>query len=171
MLEIEAKARVRDRVALVEGIEAQGAIPQGTRIQRDVYYAHPDRDFSQTDEALRVRETGGEYRLTYKGPKLDQVTKTREELEVKIEDLDKMIGILTRLGFTEVGRVEKQRTSYTLGDYRVMVDDVVGLGCYIEVEKKAEDYEPQELIDLLAKLGVDREDVERRSYLELILDK
>ena len=36
--------------------------------------------------------------MTYKGPKIDKISKTREEIEVKIEDGHKMEKILEKLG-------------------------------------------------------------------------
>ena len=57
--------------------------------QVDEYFNHPCRDFAVTDEALRLRKDP-DGKMTYKGPKLDRTTKTREEIEMDIDDLDKM---------------------------------------------------------------------------------
>ncbi|RMF89427.1 MAG: class IV adenylate cyclase, partial [Methanobacteriota archaeon] len=56
-----------------------------------------------------------------------------------------------------------------LDDYEIMLDEVEGLGSFIEVEKRGEDYGPQELIDFLEGLGV--KGSETRSYLEMALEK
>ena len=47
----------------------------------------------------------------------------------------------------------------------------MGLGLFVEVEKHADDYDPREIVDFLLSLGVDDVDIERRSYLELLLEK
>ena len=42
------------------------------------------RDFAQTDEALRIRQVSGANQITYKGPKIDEATKTRREIEIPL---------------------------------------------------------------------------------------
>ncbi|NOZ76945.1 MAG: class IV adenylate cyclase [Euryarchaeota archaeon] len=171
MLEIEAKAEVDDLEAVREAVLRRGGAFLGREVQRDVYFAHPKRDFAETDEALRMREAGGRFFLTYKGPKLDRETKTREEFEVEVFDAGNAEEILHRLGFRRVLEVRKTRESYRLPGYRVMLDEVEGLGSFVELEKEAGDYSPQEMADLFKDLGIDPARMERRSYLELLLEK
>lgn len=171
MLEIEAKAMVENKEEVKQRILEAGGKYIKTEVQRDIYFAHPLQDFIKTDEALRIRAAGKEHILTYKGPKLDELTKTREEIEVKLEDAASMAEILKRLGFTEVAPVVKTRSHYTLGDYWVAVDEVDGLGHFIEIEKHADSYRPEELVELLKSLGIEESKMERKSYLELLLEK
>jgi adenylate cyclase class 2 len=145
----------------------------------DTYYNHPCRDFRETDEALRIRvkRFDGHFEafLTYKGPKIDENSKTRREIEVEITDPDKHAEILKNLGFVEVLTVEKKREKYYVEKGVVVtLDDVDGLGKFIEIEAMTEDEkEVPELVEKLRKilleLGVKR--FERRSYLELLLEK
>jgi len=145
----------------------------------DTYYQHPCRDFSKTDEALRIRirRFDGHFEafLTYKGPKLDPTSKTREEIEVPINDPDEHARILEALGFREVLTVEKVREKYYVEKgITITLDEVDGLGKFIEAEAMTEDRDKvPELVERLKKLlldiGVTR--FERRSYLELLLEK
>jgi len=145
----------------------------------DTYYQHPCRDFSKTDEALRIRirRFNGHFEafLTYKGPKIDSVSKTREEIEVQINDPDEHARILEALGFTEVLTVEKIREKYYVEKgITLTLDEVEGLGKFVEVEALTEDKRKvPELVEKLKKilfdLGVTR--FERRSYLELLLGR
>lgn len=171
MLEIEAKARIENKREIKQRIVESGGVYLRTETQEDTYFAHPSRDFVETDEALRVRRVKNEHFFTYKGPKLDYQTKTREEIEIRLEDADPMAEILEKLGFTKVADVFKTREYYSLDDYWVAIDDVVGLGLFIEIEKHGDSYEPEELIELLEGLGIERSQMERRSYLELLLEK
>ena len=143
----------------------------------DTYFAHPCRNFKQTDEALRirVRRFNGHFEafLTYKGPKLDQRSKTRLELEVPITDPDEYERILNALGFKEVLTVSKVREKYYY-DRKIIIalDEVEGLGKFIEVETLVEDEaDVEEAVEkirgIMESLGVRR--FERRSYLELVL--
>ena len=107
------------------------------RIQSDTYFAAPHRDFAKTDEALRIRSLDGQAVLTYKGPKLDSVSKTREELETPVDEAT-TTGILHALGFSEAGVVRKKREVFRAGEITVCLDAVEGLGEFLEVEIVAE---------------------------------
>ncbi len=145
----------------------------------DTYYAHPCRDFSSTDEALRIRirRFNGHFEafLTYKGPKIDQHSKSRVEIEVPINDPDKHAEILRNLGFSEVLTLDKVREKYYVDKGVVIaLDEVSGIGKFVEIETFAEREEevPRKvsfLREVLGDLGVKR--FERRSYLELLLEK
>lgn len=110
----------RSRLALLQ--ERFNGKELGVVEETDVYYNHPSRDFVQTDEALRIRyrivEGKSQLRITYKGPKLDAITKTRKELELPLvvdSDQDcselklKWDSLLQALGFIPVGSVYKIR--------------------------------------------------------------
>jgi adenylate cyclase class 2 len=167
MLEIEAKARAGHE-AVESRLHELGAEYLGEETQEDLYFAHPCRDFASTDEALRLRRGGRSCSMTYKGPKIDAHTKTRMEREVIVDDFNAAMEVLRSLGFEEVGAVKKKRRYYSLKGFDVMLDVVEGLGEFIEVEKKAEEYEPRELLDFLKLLGT--ENLIRKSYLELLLE-
>ena len=99
MLEVEAKAYLEDPERVMKELIDLGAREMYFTVQRDTYYLHPGRDFGATDEALRIREEQGRAFITYKGPKLDDQTKSREELEVPLVDPRPLGTLLLRLGF------------------------------------------------------------------------
>ncbi len=174
-IEIEAKAYANNLHDIEEKILSMGAklIWQGG--QKDTYYNHPARDFASTDEALRVREEGENVILTYKGPKIDDLTKTREEIKVNVGDMSSIMEILMKLGFKEVGVVKKHRKKYILSEFKICLDNVDNLGAFVEVEafshteESNEDIGPQreEILKVLNELDLKK--TERRSYLELVL--
>jgi adenylate cyclase class 2 len=84
MMEIEVKAPLSDLAKVEKRVSQLGGRDFGYSVQVDEYYAHPSRDFAITDEALRLRTENDLTVITYKGPKLDKETKTREEFEVSI---------------------------------------------------------------------------------------
>lgn len=170
MIEVEVKARLKPDT--LQGIKALGAVLIGTEHHRDIYFNSPLRDFRESDEALRVRIKDESIRLTYKGPKLDSETKSRRELTIVIDDAEAMMQILLSLGFVQSGEVIKSRTKYALGDVTFAVDDVSGLGLFLEMEIAGEDDWPQKkkvLQDLMMRLGLG-ESI-RKSYLELLLEQ
>lgn len=172
MFEVEAKGRVADLGEARRRAAALGGQRLGREEQRDTYYAHPQRDFAATDEALRVREAWGAAELTYKGPKLDARTKTREELTVKVEPPEAAGLILQRLGFRPVATVAKWRETWKVRKMEVALDEVDGLGAFVEVEAHAERAEEvpalrEQVLGLLQELGAGES--LRTSYLEMLL--
>lgn len=171
-VEVEIKARVDDLGTIRTRLLELGAKAMRTIRQRDQYLAHPSRSFEDTDEALRVRVEDEQAFLTYKGPKLDASTKTRRELEVPIEDADTALAVFESLGFTLVPLVEKEREAFTWEDAIVTLDEVEGVGSFVEVELVAPedgvDAARERVLSLASKLGLER--LERRSYLEMLLE-
>ncbi len=166
MFEVEVKARIiepEQSLKVQRMVSDWEALPEV--VQEDIYFSHPCRNFSRTDEALRLRKTGDIWCMTYKGPKLDGVSKTREEMEIRISPDAR--SILERLGFSEVGRVVKERRMFRKGDVLLCLDDVVGLGEFIELESISHDKKAlPALLGILSHLGLESE---TRSYLELLL--
>jgi len=170
MIEVEVKARARGDTA--ERILAMGATLVGTENHDDLYFNSPQRDFRVTDEALRIRIKEEGPRLTYKGPKLDAQTKSRRELTVRIDDPSQMCQILEALGFVLSGEVKKRRTKYFWQKVTLALDEVEGLGCFLEIEATGgEEWEGEkELVQSLLRRLELGESI-RESYLELLEEK
>ncbi|MGC9514532.1 class IV adenylate cyclase [Methanocrinis sp.] len=170
MIEVEVKARAPPGIE--EKILGLGGELMGVENHLDLYFSSPFRDFARTDEALRIRVKEVGARLTYKGPKLDSETKSRRELTVRVDDPIAMESILESAGFSRAAVVKKKRTKYALSDAVLAVDDVEGLGSFIEVELTGdENWEDQKrlALDILAKLGLGVSI--RKSYLELLAER
>ncbi|MGE5755954.1 MAG: class IV adenylate cyclase [Planctomycetaceae bacterium] len=180
--EVEVKYRTTDHAALGERLIALGAVPGPEVVHEDTYLSHPARDFAQTNEALRLRRVGDANRITYKGPRRDGPTKTREEIEVPFGDgteaLDQMRRLFANLGFRPVALIRKVRRPFHLvfqgRAIEVVLDVAEGLGEFAEVEAIAASE-----IDLPAAQGVvlalartlGLTEVEPRSYLRMTLER
>jgi adenylate cyclase class 2 len=171
MFEIEIKSPVADLGAIRRRLEALNAVHVGSVEQSDTYFAHPCRDFGRTDEALRIRSQGSKEALYYKGPKVDSETKTREEIAVPLTDAEAMRKVLRRLGFVPAAVVEKSRDIYRLDGVEVVLDNVKGLGTFVELEVQGEDIEQGKAVLKEAMSSLCLEGSERRSYLELLMEK
>jgi adenylate cyclase class 2 len=179
--EVEQKHCVLDVAALETQLAARGVILQSPVVQSDQYFAHPARDFAKTDEALRIRKSGDKSFVTYKGPKLDATTKTRRELELPLAPNDsdgtRFAELLTALGFKPIATVRKQRRAFRVrqGDYIIegALDDVDGVGTFVELELPASDQNLDESKQVIRKLAEELQlgPSERRSYLEMLLAK
>ena len=194
MYEVELKVTA-DHESVRSRLEEMGATPVESLRQVDTYYDAPDRNFAKTDEALRIRReqpTDGDARthITYKGPLVDNHSKTREEAETQVADRDSMHAILSGLGYEPAADVAKQRTLYELDGCEVVLDAVDGLGEFVEVELETDDElhsddEPagdveeretlvslrEQAADVLRKLGLDPAEQIQTSYLGLLLER
>jgi len=178
MYEVELKVPA-DHETVRAGLEQAGASHVESVTQEDTYYDAPDRDFVETDEALRIRRettSGGESRtaVTYKGPLVDENSKTREEAETYVEDDEAMHAVLSGLGYDAAATVTKERERYHLDGCTVTLDAVEGLDEFVEIELEADE---QAISDarsraatVLETLGLDPDNQIRTSYLELLLE-
>jgi len=176
MLEVEMKFKLPDPKATWQRLQDLEFTALSKQEEQDDYFNAPDRDFSQTDEALRIRHVGTKAILTYKGPKQGERGKVRTEIEVPLScdhAAESLSQILTNLGYRPVHTVSKVRTllrNVHEPELEVAWDDVQGLGIYLELEIKADEQEEhvlQRLQALAKELRLGEE--ERRSYLDLLL--
>ena len=129
------------------------------------------------EAALRLRTVSGsrqETVITYKGAKTDHRSNTRLEYETALGEGKTARAILLALGFSPVLTVSKHRRTFRRGDVTACLDQVEGLGSFLELEhllqdESGRDSAVDELLALLGRLGVERQSLERRSYLELLL--
>ncbi|NLA37896.1 MAG: class IV adenylate cyclase, partial [Methanomicrobiales archaeon] len=116
MLEVEAKFAVLDPERLRARLSRQGVRMTAKQQERDVYYNAPNRDFRETDEALRVRYDDTGVTLTYKGPKIRVGSaKAREEFNLGVVSGETLEAILSRAGFLRAAVVSKVREFYEIG--------------------------------------------------------
>ena len=179
--EVEQKFQVPEVSDFEQSLSAMGASLEAPILQLDHYFAHPARDFSKTDEALRIRSTGNDNFVTYKGPKIDATTKTRRELELPIESGSgaaiRFAELLEALGFRPVAAGRKQRRCVVVPwrnqNVVVVLDNVENLADFAELEITTTEsgiaHAKQAILSLAQELSLC--EVERRSYLELVLEK
>ena len=179
--EVESKYALNDPAEFLARAETE-SVRWGAPIEQiDRYLRHPARDFSQTGEALRLRRSGDEVFVTYKGPRQSHTVKTRREIELPLTEdraeFDRYAELFDILGFESVAEVRKIRRKAKLGQGGAAVelcfDQVDGVGDYVEIEAIAEEggvAAAQSLVaEWAAKLGLG--EPESRSYLRLLLEK
>ena len=190
VFEVEVKAPISDLETVRNALEHIGAQQLNSETQSDAYYDHPCRAFHETDEALRLRrrlpysedltedvdESRPLYELTYKGPKVDPLSKTRIELSVGLVEATAVESLLVHLGFGYVGEVLKKRVFYSLGEFTLSLDEVEGVGDFLEIEQVVDSKDRieslrKDMFKVLEDLGLDPETSTRSSYLEMFLEK
>ncbi len=176
MIEVEVKAHAPDLGDVARKLSDIGAQWIKEEYQEDIYFNAPHKDFAKTDEALRVRKVTDDQSkrtfITYKGAKLDELSKTRVEIEMGVEDPLRAAAIFENLDFKAVATVKKHRTIYSFDDLIITLDRVHGAGDFVEIEKDTEEgMDYQEVLNhifaVYEKLGI-TEGFERRSYLEIL---
>ena len=177
--EVEQKFPVENLTDIENRLASAGATFSDVVVQVDRYFAHPSRDFAQTDEAIRIRQVGDANFITYKGPKIDATTKTRKEIELPLHDgaeqSEQWASLLEALSFSPVAMVSKRRRLARIAwqdtEIEVALDQVDGLGSFVELEVSADeaslDAAKSKVQSLADKLGLSGS--EQRSYLELLL--
>lgn len=134
--EIEVKFYLNDIKGFEKRLIAQGATLVHPRIhEANLRFDTPDGDLSRDFRVLRLRRDSRIY-LTYKDladPK--QTVSVRREIEFEVSDFDAARSFLEALGFTATIFYEKYRTTYTLADSLVTLDEMP-FGSFTEIESK-----------------------------------
>lgn len=171
MREIEVKAKINDLPKLLKRCREQGILLSDSEREVDTLFSVIPNFYEEREKGIlpigltRVREKGnGEVTITYKkhqtGIHLDKV-----EYEVTTSDAKNAKAIFEAIGLIPILVMEKTRQKAHIGEYEVCLDEVAGLGTYIEIEKllPESDTTPgeevqRELWEVLSSLGVSRED-------------
>ena len=179
MIEVEIKLPISDKEVLEKKLKQLQFIKGGFVKESDIYFNSEKYNLKKKDMALRIRtctkiDTGeSTTKVTYKGPKLDQVSMTREDLEMEVSDADTCYQILDGIGFYPLRSVRKLRQYYYKEQMTACVDQVDGLGDFLELEMIVESESErekaiEEIERLLRILGYDKKETTRTSYLSML---
>jgi predicted adenylyl cyclase CyaB len=166
---IEIKARVRDFAALQSRAEALSDTPVQIIPQEDTFFNVPKG-------RLKLRQLGPEHGqlVYYKRPDQDGPKRSDYLLAATAEPAALKTALTAALGVR--GVVRKTRLLYLAGQTRIHLDDVEGLGQFMELEvvltADQSDAEGQAIAeDLMRKLGVQDSDLLEGAYMDLLEEK
>ncbi|MEN9625771.1 MAG: hypothetical protein RL557_99 [archaeon] len=177
--EIELKFPLLNPTTLIEKLKLIAQSEKGEDVQRDIYYTPFHRNFldiKPISEWLRLRESKKGFSLNYKkwhNEKGDTIS--CDEFETSLENTEVLKNIFKRLDFKELITVEKNRIVFNYKDTEIAIDDVQGLGTFIEIESNGNFVSVEEtekhlhsvLMEIGAKVGT--QDFE--GYPSLLLKK
>lgn len=163
---VEIKARLRDREAAEKIVCSLADHGPELIVQEDVF-------FCCENGLLKLRSfvDGRGELIFYRRPDIDGPA-TSDFEKLPTEDPGRVRSLLTAaLGTT--GEVRKRRTLYIVGQTRVHLDEVEGLGDWLELEVVLEPGQPVSegqciADDLVASIGVHPDDLEARAYIDLV---
>lgn len=132
--EIEVKFPIRDLPALAGRLEALGACLVVPRVhETNLRYDTPNRALTAARQVLRLRQDNNAV-MTFKGPAaLGDEVSDRQEIEFQVSDFTAAQHLLEALGYQVSVMYEKYRTTYTLAELVITLDEMP-FGCFAEIE-------------------------------------
>lgn len=165
--EIEAKIRVAALEPVIETLDGLGCKFSHSTRQTDIYFMDAGGQLKKENSALRIRRqtVGGKQSafITFKGPRTGGKFKNRTEYETGVADAEIAQKIFESLGFQKRIKVEKKRMMWLLDDCEVCLDELPGLGCFVEVEGPDE----TTITGVLEKLNLHNEPHITQSYASM----
>ena len=163
---IEIKARVRDLPEFKPRAEKLSDMPVEVIPQEDIF-------FKTEQGRLKLRVLAPDRGQLIYYERADQNGPKRSDYHIaQISDPEGLKRVL-ELAYGIRGVVRKTRYLYLVGQTRVHLDDVEGLGQFMELEvvlrEGQSDAEGQAIAeDLMASLGVERSDLLEGAYMDLL---
>ncbi len=162
MREIEIKARVKDRDTVMKKLTIIGCVFGEPVVQKDTVYARNVGSleaYNNNNVYLRIRiKDNGKAFFTAKKP-ISGLDKLEHETEItKSKEMHEAILLM---GFKEAVKVHKSRITTEYNGCEICIDEVEGLGLFIEMEKMGDgdaDAIQKELFDFFKSLGVEEKD-------------
>lgn len=182
MIEVEVKVLVKSIKEIEEKLQRAGFKTGKCVKESDIYFDNAECKIKSNDQALRIRSCEDpatrewSHYMTFKGPKMDEISMTRKELEMQVASAEVGKEILYALGYTQVYPVIKHRQHYRKNQMTACLDRVERLGDFLELEIVVNEADEKShalnyLIDMLKLLGYEPEAVIRESYLSMIQAK
>ena len=150
MIEVESKFKVLGDITqsdLLAVFKDQFIAPISSKHQIDTVFLLPeqvDAPIVPGSKIMRVRDVlnpeTGELQRSLMTLKVEGQTKlVPDEYEFAVDDGNVARQMLTALGWQEIVTVDKARLESKTEDYTICIDEVAGLGLFIELEVLTED--------------------------------
>ena len=170
-MEIEAKFRVASHAPVRDRLGALGAEYLGRVLETNRIFGRSDGSLRARGCGLRVRSTEledgakPEATMTFKGPVASGFYKSRQELEVTVDDPEVAAEMLIAMGFERILCYQKRRESWTLDNCRIELDQLPRLGLFVEVEGPDDDA----IRSVAAAIGLGDAPHVRESYVRMLM--
>ena len=143
-----------------EKIKQEGFKLVSEEIEEDTYFSDKELNFVKNRVCLRTRKINDDHlELTYK-PKSTEETekfgKKEVNIELNVKDYEDVKYIIKQLGYIEYVSFKKYRTTYSKNvngiESNIMLDELKGIGKYIELEVLSEKEDRQKMLSELESL-------------------
>ncbi|MBN1385627.1 class IV adenylate cyclase [Candidatus Woesearchaeota archaeon] len=91
---------------------------------------------------------------------------------VEIKNASEMNSMLREMNFTEIFTIFKDRIMAQLDDFEINIDNIKGLGTFLEIELKTDNPEEakNKALEIFRKIGVHDKEIEQRGYTRIIAE-
>lgn len=182
MKEVEVKARLKDKTKVQEALRALGCVFSEVVTQDDTTYV---REVGSLDaylsnpEFLRLRVEGDGrvlFTLKYHPGRVGDLDGAPLEHETVVGSREEMEHMLDLMGYKTAVRIRKSRVKTQHKNWEICIDEVEGLGSFIEIEELADEHADVSPIhtamhEFLQAIGVEPEDAGLKRYDILLLEK
>lgn len=161
--EKEIKFFISDPIQMREHLLAHKALLKKERLfEVNLRFDTKQQSLRANRQVLRLRQDD-HVRLTYKDQsEFSEGIADRRELEITVSDFETARSILEALGFEVFMIYEKYRTTFTLDQCEIVIDEMP-FGNFIEIEGPSADT----ICDMALRLGLDWRKRITASYLDL----
>ncbi|MBW8012011.1 MAG: class IV adenylate cyclase [Chloroflexi bacterium] len=161
--ETEVKFYLDDPAGLEKRLSDSGAqLKRSRTFEYNLRFDTPDRELTQGHRVLRLRKDDTVH-LTYKGPSETASGATsRQEIEFTVSDFETAQKFIEALGYEIRVIYEKYRTTYSLGELEIVLDELP-FGHFMEIEGP----DAASIHAVAEKLGLEWEARLLTSYLAL----
>ncbi len=173
--EVEVKAKVKDFDTIIAKLKELDCVLSEPITQDDYVYNQKGKDlknYVHDTPVLRIRVQEDRTIFTLKKNRSNELDCIEKEID--IIDKDTLAEMIELLGYEKTVEIHKKRRKGKYHEYEICLDEVAGLGFFIEVEKISDEdglVVQRELFDFLKTLGVGEEDRVFIGYDSLMLLK
>lgn len=182
MHEVEVKAVLKDKEALIQALKNLGCELGEEISQDDTVYARVVgtlEEFLSNNDFLRIRvQNNGQILFTFKHHpgRIVNLTSAPLEHELEISSRETMVHILDLMGYTEAVRIKKVRRKTHYEKWEICIDDVEGLGTFVEIEELLDANDTQQEVrermeTFLASVGIGTDDLLNNRYDVMLMQK
>ncbi|MEA2701333.1 MAG: adenylate cyclase, class 2 [Candidatus Parcubacteria bacterium] len=182
MHEVEVKAALGDKQGFIAKLAERGCELLAEIAQDDTVYVRETGSlevFLGNHEFLRLRvENNSRTLFAFKKHRTrsNDPNSAPLELELAVDSREKMEQVLLLMGYQEAMRIKKRRRKGAYENWEVCIDEVEGLGTFVELEELVGDRTEaagiqERMKAFLAELGIDVGSELRDRYDMLLLNK
>ena len=172
MYEVEVKAAITDYISLKSQLEKLGCRFATPVVQDDHVFLPCGLtldDMTIDTPILRLRSAHGEHTFTLKKQVATGDGLTKYERETLVSDPEALRDILIHLNFVEVTHIHKVREEGVLDDMHICLDQVEGLGAFVEIERMVTSHDEiekarEQSLVFLTGLGITEKDLQTVGY-------
>ncbi len=165
---VEIKARLAEPGALRDRLEELADSGPTLLVQEDTF-------FNSRNGRLKLRKSGNRAELIYY--ERDDAREPTESQYLKTSIADgATVEAMLSVALEVVGTVSKRRHLYRVGQTRVHLDEVAGLGSFVELEVELGASQPPAegraiALELMKKIGLEESDLVAEAYIDLLEDE